>query len=144
MSFIKFIICVLEIARFQDGFVKTKLNERLFEKVQGLEEKRAQLYKDQKRIAKLKKGGPQKRKQAELEELQMKKQEGKNKKSLDEEQRAIHESYQILLNEYYCRKAYREKGSKPLKSIDEDDSQVSVGAPKLIISNEEVATINKD
>ena len=53
-------------------------------------------------------------------------------------------SYQILLNEYYSRKAYREKGSKPMKSIDEDDSQVSVGAPKLIISNEEVATINKD
>ena len=116
------------------------MNERLFEKVQALEEKRAQLFRDQKRIAKLKKGGPQKRKQAEIEELQMKKQEGKNKKSLDEEQRAIHESYQVLLNEYYSRKAYREKGSRPLKSIDEDESQNKIEAPKLIISNDEITT----
>ena len=120
--------------------MKTRLNERLFEKVQALEEKRAQLFRDQRRIAKLKKGGPQKRKQAELEELQMKKQEGKNKKSLDEEQRAIHESYQILLNEYYSRKSYRERGSKPLKSIDENESLPTVEAPTLIISNDETST----
>ena len=62
--------------------MKTRLNERLFEKVQALEEKRAQLFRDQRRIAKLKKGGPQKGKQAELEELLMKKLEGKIKSPL--------------------------------------------------------------
>ena len=103
----------LEVARQQPGYVKDKLNERLFEKIQELEEKKSQLLKDQKRIAKMKKGGPQKRRQAELEELQMEKQEklgkkqGKNKKSLDDEQRAIHESYQVLLNEYYMKRSYR-------------------------------------
>ena len=122
--------------------MKTRLNERLFEKVQALEEKRAQLFRDQRRLAKLKKGGPQKRKQAELEELQMRKQEGKNKKSLDEEQRAIHESYQILLNEYYSRKSYRERGSKALKSIDENESLPTVEAPTLIISDDETSTNN--
>ena len=120
------------------------MNERLFEKVQALEEKRAQLFRDQRRIAKLKKGGPQKRKQAEIEELQMKKQEGKNKKSLDEEQRAIHESYQILLNEYYSRKAYREKGAKPMKSIEEDEKPLSRETPKLTISNAEMSTNTKE
>ena len=120
------------------------MNERLFEKVQALEEKRAQLFRDQRRIAKLKKGGPQKRKQAEIEELQMKKQEGKNKKSLDEEQRAIHESYQILLNEYYSRKAYREKGAKPMKSIEEDEKPLSRETPKLTISNAEMSINTKE
>ena len=110
-----------EIARFEDGYVKKRLNERLFEKVQALEEKRARLFKDEKRIAKLKKGGPQKRKQAELEELQMRKNDGKNKKSLDEEQRAVHESYQILLNEYYARKAYREKGMQVNKNDEKEE-----------------------
>ena len=110
-----------EIARFEDGYVKKRLNERLFEKVQALEEKRARLFKDEKRIAKLKKGGPQKRKQAELEELQMRKNDGKNKKSLDEEQRSVHESYQILLNEYYARKAYREKGMQVNKHDEKEE-----------------------
>ena len=83
----------------------------MFERIQALEEKRAQFIKDQKRIAKLKKGGPQQRKQAQEEEIQMKKEElkRKKKKSLDEELKDIHESYQVLLNEYNVRKAYRDK-----------------------------------
>ena len=79
-----------------------------------------QFLRDQKRIARLKKGGPQKRQQAEAEEREMRKQETKNKKSLDEEQRSIHESYQILLNEYYIRKAYREKSLKNSGEAKED------------------------
>ena len=65
----------------------------------------------------MKKSGPHKRKQAELEEKQMKiKQSGKNNKTLDDQQRSIHEAYQILLNEYYTRKAYRDKtGGQALK-----------------------------
>ena len=105
----------LEVARQQPEYVKDKLNERLFEKIQELEGKKSQVIKDQKRIAKLKKGGPQMRRKAELEEIEMKKQEklnkkqGKNKKSLVDEERAIHESYQVLLNEYYMRRSYRLK-----------------------------------
>ena len=72
----------------------------------------------------MKKGGPKKRKQAELEEQQMKKQEGKTKKSLDEEQRAIHESYQVLLNEYYVRRAYRDR-NVTTETTDEGDPQTS-------------------
>ena len=91
--------------------MKNQLNEKLFERIQELEDKRAKIFKDEKRIVKLRKGGPEKRKQLEILELQMKeqKQNGKCSKSIDEEQKSVHEAYQSLLSEYHARRAYREK-----------------------------------
>jgi hypothetical protein len=57
----------------------------------------------------LKKGGPGKRKQVEHLELQMKERHGKSSKSVDEEQKAVHEAYQSLSCEYHARRAYRER-----------------------------------
>ena len=102
-----------------------------------MEEKKVQFLRDQKRIARLKKGGPQKRQQAEAEEREMRKQETKNKKSLDEEQRSIHESYQILLNEYYIRKAYREKSLKTGEA--KEDSMLKKTA-QLLLSKTHTST----
>ena len=44
-------------ARNQDDYVKKRLSEKLFERIQELEDKRAKICKDEKRIVKLKKGG---------------------------------------------------------------------------------------
>ena len=76
----------------------------------------------------MKKSGPQKRKQAEQEELEMIKKEklskkqGKSKKSPDDEQRAVHESYQVLLNEYYMRRSYRIKAvtTEPTNDMEQE------------------------
>ena len=97
-----------------------------------MEAKRVKLYKDQQSLAKLKKGGPQQRKQAEIEEEQLKK--TANKKPLDEEQRAIHEHYQVLLNEFYTRKAFREKTFKTRKGSEDQEALLRKTA-KLFMSN---------
>ena len=79
----------------------------------------------------------------------MKKQEAKNKKSLDEEQRAIHESYQILLNEYFNRKAYREKIQtekivKLMKNDEPEEENLLKKIPKLLISQSDPSTISTE
>ena len=130
----------LEVARQQPDYVRDRLNERLFEKIQELEGKRTQLIKDQKRIAKMKKGGPQMRRQAELEEIEMKKQEtlnkkqGKNKKSLVDEERAIHESYQVLLNEYYTRRSNRLKAVATESTNDGEQEPLVKQSEELFIT----------
>ena len=104
--------------------MRNQLNEKHFERIQELEDKRAKIFKDEKRLAKLRKGGPEKKKELKILELKMneQKQNGQCRNSIDEEQKSVHEAYQSLLSEYHARSAYREKHvtTETLRKVEEE------------------------
>ena len=95
-------------AQENDGYVGEQLNIRLFEKIQDIETKRKKEQKQEAKKAKQKTKGEKKTQLAQGTAV------GVNKKvrgpiSLEEEERAIHEAYQVLLTEHHKRKATRKR-----------------------------------
>jgi len=100
-----------EAERENRDYVKDRLNQKLFQKVQQIEEKREKEYLESKRTTKISK--------AEQRKMKLKQQQdemngdfkprGTQKKSLIDEERAIHEAYQILLSEYNMKRTQRDR-----------------------------------
>ena len=90
-----------------------QLNIRLFEKIQELETKRKKEQKQDSKKTKGKAKGQNKNKTIATDPAATtnKKVRGATVSSLVDEERAIHEAYQVLLTEYHKRKAKRRKSA---------------------------------
>ena len=104
-----------------DGYVGEQLNIRLFEKVQEIEVKRK---KEQKQETKR---GSKKGKGEQKNQLVPGAAGGANKKSrgmasLVDEERAIHEAYQVLLTEHHKRRAKRKR--RALQTLKKEEQLV--------------------
>ena len=86
------------------------MNIRLFEKIQELETKRKKEQKQDSKKTKGKAKGQNKNKTDPVAPSN-KKVRGAGVCSLVDEERAIHEAYQVLLTEYHKRKAKRRKSA---------------------------------
>ena len=94
------------------------LNKRLFEKIQGIEAKRK---KEQKLEQKVKKQGKKEpRKQTSTTDPSGS--SDKRKQSLMDEEKEIHEAYQVLLTEFHKKKAKRRRDST--KSVKKQQDQL--------------------
>ena len=93
-----------------DGYVGEQLNIRLFEKIQEIEAKRKKEQKQETKRGSKKGKGEQKNQSAPgAVGVDIKKSRGAKDVSLVDEERAIHEAYQVLLTEHHKRKAKRKR-----------------------------------
>ena len=109
-----------------DGYVGEQLNVRLFEKIQEIEAKRKKEQKQE-----VKRGSKKGKKEVQKNQLAHGAIGGANKKSrgatsLVDEERAIHEAYQVLLTEHHKRRAKRKRGAlqrlKKEEALKQDNS----------------------
>ena len=109
-----------------DGYVGEQLNVRLFEKIQEIEAKRKKEQKQE-----VKRGSKKGKKEDQKNQLAHGAVGGANKKSrgvtsLVDEERAIHEAYQVLLTEHHKRRAKRKRGAlqrlKKEEALQQDNS----------------------
>jgi len=107
-----------EVERETPNYVKNRLNKRLFDKITAIENKReeeqreaaraAKMTKEEKRIMKMEKRKRELKGGMGADELQR----GAKKRSLIDEERAVHEAYQILMTEYMHKRAARDKANR--------------------------------
>ena len=94
-----------------DSYVGKQLNLRLFEKVQCIEVKRKKEQKQQAKKSKPK-GKGQNKDQLTTDAIGSTNKRSRGPQSLVDEERAIHEAYQVLLTEYHKRRAKRKKQTR--------------------------------
>ena len=104
-----FLIYVFKVEQQEnDGYVGEQLNIRLFEKIQEIEAKRKKEQKQETKRGSKKGKGEQKNQPAPgAAGAANKKSRGTT--SLVDEERAIHEAYQVLLTEHHKRRAKRKR-----------------------------------
>ena len=131
---------ISETERENFNYVPKKLNKALFTKLQKLEEKKEAEYRARKQAEKesepKRKGSKKKKSKKSNEEIEKAKIRQTN---FVEQERAIHEAYQLILNEYYRkvrgRKKAIESGAMLFGKLKNDPSKLE----KMIAGNSALA-----
>ena len=107
----------------KDGYVAEALHTRLFERIQGIEIKRKKEQKNEAKKGKQKTKGQSKKQLATDEPIDTTKRTRAGPMSLVDEERAIHEAYQVLLTESHKRRAKRKRTA--IKTVKNDETMVA-------------------
>ena len=129
----------LETERENFNYVPKKLNKALFQKLQKIEEKKEAEYRERKQAEKLleqakgPKGKKSKQLKQDMEKTNLK------KTNFVEQERNIHESYQLILNEYYrkvrARRKAMESGAMLFGKVQTDPKKLE----KMVVGNSALA-----